>query len=204
MLLLRAPKDISQPGQAYKMGILGKIVNVLKSILKLIWWILTVYFFWILESVIRVIQLVSAPKKLFVSYLSITWVTTHWIQGNNRILTITRIAWITRFPFISCLDQFCLYFPKSSVKGILRKHKWKNPKSIYVIKRTSGLCEWLLQSVTQWLDQLDHQSTFVCVSISRITWINGSGIHFSKQITPYKCQAYRMKVLSFTLSLSYR
>ena len=30
MLLLRAPKDISQPGQAYKMGILGKIVNVLK------------------------------------------------------------------------------------------------------------------------------------------------------------------------------
>ena len=53
MLLLRAPKDISQPGQAYKMGILGKIVNVLKSILKLIWWILTVYFFldtWISDT----------------------------------------------------------------------------------------------------------------------------------------------------------
>ena len=141
-----------------------------------------------MKRVIQQIQL-STLRKLFVSYLSITWIMTHWVQGNNRILTITRISSITRFPFISCLDQFCLYFPKSSVKGILRKHKWKNPKSIYVIKRTSGLCEWLLQSVTQWLDQLDHQSSFVCVSISRITWINGSVIHFSKQIVPNKCQA---------------
>ena len=75
----------------------------------------------------------------------------------------------------------------------------KNPKPIYVIKRISGLCEWLLQSVTQWLDQLDHQSSFVCVSISRIIRMNRSVIHFSKQIAPNKCQAYRMKVLSFTL-----
>ena len=80
----------------------------------------------------------------------------------------------------------------------------KNPKPIYVIKRTSGLCEWLLQSVSQWLDQLDHQSLFVCVSISPITWINRSVIRFSKQIAPNKCQAYRMKVLLFTLSFSYR
>ena len=80
----------------------------------------------------------------------------------------------------------------------------KNPKPICVIKRTSGLCEWLLQSVTQWLDQLDHQGSFVCVSISRITWINASVIHFFKQIAPNKCQAYRMKVLSFTLRFSYR
>ena len=34
------------------------------------------------------------------------WVMTHWIQGNNRIPTITRIIWITHFLFISCLDQF--------------------------------------------------------------------------------------------------
>ena len=45
----------------------------------------------------------------------------------------------------------------------------KNSKPFYVIKRTSGLCEWLLQSFTQWLDQLDHQSSFACVSISWIT-----------------------------------
>ena len=79
----------------------------------------------------------------------------------------------------------------------------KNPKPIYVIKRTSGLCEWLFQWVTHWLDQLDHQSSFVCVSISCIIWINGSVIRFSKQIASNKCQAYRMKVLSFTLSFSY-
>ena len=55
----------------------------------------------------------------------------------------------------------------------------KNPKPIYIIKRTSSLCEWLLQLVTQWLDQLDDQSSFVCVSISCITWINGSVMHYS-------------------------
>ena len=129
---------------------------------------------------------------------------TQWIQGNNRIITITRITWITRFLFISYVDQFCPYFPKSSVNGIRANTSDKNLKPIYVIKRTNGLCEWLLQSVTQWLDQLDHQSSFVCVSISRIIRMNRSVIHFSKQIAPNKCQAYRMKVLPFTLSFSYR
>ena len=157
-------------------------------------------FVWTLGSVIRVIQLMSTLKKLFVSYLSITWIMTHWMRGNSRIPTITRITWISRFLFISCHDQFCLYLPKSSVSGIWCKQKWQK----FVIKRTGGLCEWLLQSVTQWLDQLDHQSSFVCVSISRITWINRSVIHFSKQTAPNKCQAYRMKVLSFILSFSYR
>ena len=37
MLLVQASKDISQPGQAYKMKILEKIVNGLKFILRLIW-----------------------------------------------------------------------------------------------------------------------------------------------------------------------
>ena len=37
MLLVQASKDIWQPGQAYKMGILEKIVNGLKFILRLIW-----------------------------------------------------------------------------------------------------------------------------------------------------------------------
>ena len=144
-------------------------------------------------------------KKLLVSYLSITWIMTHWIQGNNRILTIIRVTWITRFLFISYLDQFCLDTSQNPVPmGLRANTSDKNPEPIYVIKRTSGSSECLLQSVTQWLDQLDHQSLFVCVSISRITWISGSVIHFSKQIAPNKCQACRMKALSFTLSFSYR
>ena len=45
MLLVQASNDISQPGQAYKMGILEKMVNGLKFILRLIWWTLRVYLF---------------------------------------------------------------------------------------------------------------------------------------------------------------
>ena len=67
----------------------------------------------------------NTKKKLFVSYLSIIWIMTHWIQGNNRILTITRITWITSFIFISCLDLFWLSFPKSSVNGILQTQMTK-------------------------------------------------------------------------------
>ena len=143
-------------------------------------------FVWTLGSVIRVIQLISTLKKLFVSYLSITWIMTRWIQGNNRILTITRNTWITRFLFISYLGQFCsnnvtarLWNPVTM--GLRANTSDKIPEPVYVIKGTSGWCEWLVQSVTQWLDQLDHQSSFICVSISRITWINASVIYFSKR-----------------------
>ena len=68
-------------------------------------------FVWTLRSMIRVIQLISTLKKLFLSYLSITWIMIHWVQSNNRVLTILRITWIARFLIIFCLDQFCLYFP---------------------------------------------------------------------------------------------
>ena len=36
-MLVQASKDISQPGQAYKMGILKKIINGLKFFLRLVW-----------------------------------------------------------------------------------------------------------------------------------------------------------------------
>ena len=143
-------------------------------------------------------------KKLFVSYLLITWIMTRWVQGNNRILTITRITWSLIFYLFPVSISFTWTSRNPVTMEFCANASGKNPKRIYVIKRTSDLCEWLLQSVTQWLDQLDHQSLFVCVSISLISYINGSVIHFSKQIAPNKCQAHRMKVLSFTLSFSYR
>ena len=92
-------------------------------------------FVWTLGSVIQVIQLISTLNKLFVSHLSITWIMTYWIQGNNRILTITWVAWITRFLFISCLDQFYLYLPKSGVNVIARKQKWQKSET-YISNRT--------------------------------------------------------------------
>ena len=128
MLLVQASKDISQPGQAYKMRILEEIVNCLSFIIRLILWSLRPYLFGHLDQWYEWFNW-SQQNKLFVSYLPITWIMTHWIQGNNRILTITRITWITRFLYISCLKQFYLYFPKSSVNGIVRKHKWQKSET---------------------------------------------------------------------------
>ena len=104
-------------------------------------------FVWRLESVIRVVQLISTPQKLFVSHLSITWIMTHWIQGNNTILTITWITWITRFLFISCLDQFCLYFPKSSVNGIARKHK-REKSETYIRNQMYKRLVWMAAPIS--------------------------------------------------------
>ena len=93
---------------------------------------------------------------------------------------------------ISYFDQFRLYFPKSNVNGILCKHKWKKPKT-YIRNQTYKWLVWMTPLISYTMaDQLDHQSSFVCVSVSRITWISRSMIHFSKQIAPNKCQAYRI------------
>ena len=43
MLLMQAPKGNSEPGQAYKMRILVKIVNGLKFMLRILCWTLMVY-----------------------------------------------------------------------------------------------------------------------------------------------------------------
>ena len=172
MLLVQASKDISQPCQTFKMGILEKIVNgFIVVYLKTHMMNIKGLFIWTLGSVIQVTQLISTRKKLFVSYLSITWIMTFWIHGNNRVLTITRITWITRFLFylFLVLISFAYTFRNPVSMGLCGNTNDKNLIPIYVIKRTSGLCESLLQSVTQWLDQLDHQSLFVFVSISRIT-----------------------------------
>ena len=100
-------------------------------------------FGWILVSVIQVIQLIWTLKKPFVSYLSITWIMmTHRIHGNNRILTFTQTTWIILFLFIPCLDQFSLYFPKSSVNGIPIKYKWQKCKA-YVRNQTYKRLGWI-------------------------------------------------------------
>ena len=161
-------------------------------------------FVWTHASVIRVIQLISTLKRYFFrTFQSLrSWpigsrVITEFLQSLGSLATLV---------FYLILFSICFAYTSQNPlpMGLRANTSDKNPKPIYVIKRTSGLYEWLLQSVTQWYGQLDHQCSFVCVSISRITWINGSVIYFSKQIAPNKCQAYRMKALSFTWSFSYR
>ena len=107
--------------------------------------------------------------------------------------SLTSLGWLV---FHLCLVSISFgYTPLNSMSVEFPcKHKWGKSKSYnYVIRRPSGSCE----SITQWLDQVDRQS-----STSWITWINESLIHFSKQIAPNKWQACRMKILSLTLSFS--
>ena len=184
MLLVQASKDISQPGQTFKMGILEKIVNGFTVVyLKIHMMDIKGLFIRTLGSVIRVTQLISTLKKLFVSYLSITWIMTFWIHSNNRVLTITRITWITRFLFylFLVLISFAYTFRNPVSMGLRGNTSDKNLIPTYVIKHTSGLCESLLQSLTQWLDQLDHQSLFVLYQFLTLLRINGSVIHFSNK-----------------------
>ena len=128
-------------------------------------------FVWSLESVILVIQLISTLKKLFVSYLSITWITTNWIQGNNRILTITQIIWITCFLFISCLNQFCLYFPKSSVNDIARKHKWQKSKT-YICNQIYKQLEWMAAPISYSMALSVGSPKFICLCINFLHFLN--------------------------------
>ena len=124
-------------------------------------------FVWTLGSVI---QLISILKKLFVSYLSIAWIMTRWIQGNNRILTITWITGITRFLFISCLDQFCLYFPNPVSMGLRADTKDKNPKPVYVIKRTSSL--WMAVLISYSMAWSVGWPKFICLAINFSYYLN--------------------------------
>ena len=100
-------------------------------------------FVWTLRSVIRLIQLISILKKLFASYLSITWVMAHWIRGNNRI----RMTWSDRFLFTPCLDQFRLHFPKSSVNGITRKRKWQKSET-FIRNQTYKRLVWMAAPIS--------------------------------------------------------
>ena len=154
-------------------------------------------FVWTLESGIRVAQLTSTLFQSLGPWPIWSMVMTGFSQllGSHGSLVFYLFLVSISFVYTS-INHVSM--------GLRANASDKNPKPIYVIKRTSSLCEWLLQLVTQWLDQLDDQSSFVCVSISCITWINGSLIHFPKQILLNKCQAYKMKILSFTLSFSYR
>ena len=123
-------------------------------------------FVWTLGSVIRVIRLIWTLKKTFVLYLSVTWImVTHWIHGNSRILTITRITWITLFLFIPCLDQFCLYFPKSSVNGIPHKYKWQKSKT-YVRNQTYKRLVWMAALIGYSVAWSVASPKFICLCIN--------------------------------------
>ena len=82
------------------------------------------------------------------------------IQCHSGIRSIARIS---LFSFVSCFDQFCLYFSKLIVDGIpaQRQVKWDKPKSYtYVIKRTSdsGFFKVKVDESVEW-------PKFICLCI---------------------------------------
>ena len=97
----------------------------------------------------------SQPKKtysfrtfqLLGSWLIGFWVITGFLQLLRSLGSLVFYFFLVSISFA--------YTSRNPVSmGLHVNTNNKNSKPIYVIKRTSGLCEWLLQSVTQWLDQL--------------------------------------------------
>ena len=134
-------------------------------------------FVWTLGSVIRVIQLISTLKNYLFRTFQSLW---SWAIGSRAITGSLQLlgSLVSLVFYLFLVSISFAYTSRNPVTMELRASTSdKNSKPIYVIKRTSGLCEWLLQSVTEWLDKLHHQSSFVCVSIC-INWINGSVIPF--------------------------
>ena len=127
-------------------------------------------FVWILGSVIEwTTDLKTKKSHLFRTFQSLR----SWPIG-SRVITGFLQSLISLGSLISNLLLVLISFAYTSLNPIsiefMCKHKSEKSETYkYVIKHTSISCEWLLQSVTQWLDQLDHQSPFIWVSISRIT-----------------------------------
>ena len=158
---------------------------------------------WTLGSEIQVIQQIWKLRKpyLFWTFQSFgSWpIESRVIAGFFQSFGTLGSLVFHLFPV---LISFGYTTQNSMSVEFWHKGKWEKSEAYnYVIKRTTGSCKWLLLLVTHWMDQLDHQNSFVVVSISRITWTNG---YLSKQIAANKCQTCRMKVLSLILVISYR
>ena len=99
---------LQESSQAYKMGVLAKIVNGLRLILKLIWWgglyeDIKVLFAWTLGSVMRVIQLIWKLKS---PYLFRTFQSPGSWRIESRVITgfFQSLRWLS----IYCLFQSVL------------------------------------------------------------------------------------------------
>ena len=137
-----------------------------------------------LGSVIRVIQLIWKLKKhLFCAFESLG----SWSFGSRVIVGLVQslITWITTFPFGSCFEQFCSYFPKLIVNGIpaQRQFKWERSESYnYVIKRKSGSFNCSNQQLNGWISWI---AKFICVGVDFSDHLYSRSV-FSKQIVPNK------------------
>ena len=156
-----------------------------------------------LGSVIRVIQLIWKLKNhLFCAFESLG----SWSFGSRVIVGLVQslITWITTFPFGSCFEQFCSYFPKLIVNGIpaQRQFKWERSESYnYVIKRKSGSFNCSNQQLNGWISWI---AKFICVVGVDFSDHLYSRSVFSKQIVPNKWNVLsQSRALAFSKKMFY-
>ena len=145
MLLVQTSKDISEPGQAYKMGILTKIVNALKFILRLLWWTLRVYLVGHLDQWYEWSNWSEHQKNyLFRTFQSLgSW----WPIGSMIITGFLQLL-KSLGSFFFYLFLVSINFPSTSQNLVSMAFRantsGNNAKPMYVIKRTRGFGELLL------------------------------------------------------------
>ena len=114
-------------------------------------------FVWTFGSVIRVIQLISTLKiYLFRSFQSLrSWPIGFWVITGFLQLLGSRGSLVFYLVLVSISFVYASRNPVSM--GLRTKHKLQKADTYKHNQTYKRLVRMLLQSVTQWLDQLDHQ-----------------------------------------------
>ena len=152
MLLVQVSKGISEPGQAYRMGILAKIVNGVKFILRLIWWTLRVYLFGHLDQWYEWSNWSEHWKKTicFVLSLGIWPIRCRVITGFTKLLG--SLGSLVFYLFLVSVSF--AYTSRNPMSMEFRVYTIdKKPKTLYVIKCTSDLCQ-LLNGLISWMTKV--------------------------------------------------
>ena len=145
MLLVQTSKEISEPGQAYKMGIFTKIVNGLKFILRFLWWTLRVYLVGHLYQWYEWSNLSEHWKNhLLRAFQSLgSWWPIESIVTTGFLQLLKSLGSLFFYLFLVSIN-----FPSTSYNLVSMAFRSntssKNAKPIYVIKRASGLGELLI------------------------------------------------------------
>ena len=166
MLLIQKSKVNSEPGQAYKIGFLAKTVNGLKF-LRLIWWTLRVYLFEHLDQWYEWSNWSENWKKhLFRTFQSLgSWpigsrIITRFLQLLGSLASLAFHSFLVSISFsYTSRNPMSMEFP--------RKHKWEKSETYnYVMKSTSGSCEWMAALISYPMAGSVGSPKFIYLSIN--------------------------------------
>ena len=168
MLLVQASKDISQPGQAYKMRILEEIVNRLNFIIILIWWSLRPYLFGHFDQWYEWSNWSQHLKNYLFRNLFHTFQSLgSWPIGSRVITGFLQLlgslgSLVFYLFFVS--SSFAYTFRNPVSMGLRAKTSDKNPKPIYAIKSTSSF--WMAALISYSMAWSVRSPKFICLYIN--------------------------------------